>query len=232
MAKQRPRRRTHALLAHKPASVTQGHITVSPLSPKREKRQRAILACARDAFADRGYHAVTIEEIVQRTGIARGTFYLYFEDKRAILSALLDAFLARITACIEPVDLEDSERSALEQLRANLQRVTQLVLDEPAMVRILLRSATQVDGAFDAKRDAFYQTLNQYLEETVAAGQAAGLVRLGERPWLRSMGMGALQQLFLERVEGQLSGDAEALTEGILAFLLQGLLTASMQGHP
>ena len=50
---------------------------------KPERRQQ-ILTVARDVFARRGYHAAKIDDIVAAAGIARGTFYLYFEDKRAI----------------------------------------------------------------------------------------------------------------------------------------------------
>ena len=48
--------------------------------PKAERRQQ-ILTVARDVFARRGYHQSTIDDIVAEAGVARGTFYLYFEDK-------------------------------------------------------------------------------------------------------------------------------------------------------
>jgi len=47
--------------------------------PKNERRQQ-ILSVAREAFAKRGYHQTTIDDIVALAGVARGTFYLYFED--------------------------------------------------------------------------------------------------------------------------------------------------------
>jgi len=53
--------------------------------PKNERRQQ-ILSVAREAFAKRGYHQTTIDDIVVQAGVARGTFYLYFEDKRAVFS--------------------------------------------------------------------------------------------------------------------------------------------------
>ena len=56
---------------------------------KNERRQQ-ILLHARDVFARRGYHAAKIDEIVGAAGVARGTFYLYFEDKRAIFEEIVD----------------------------------------------------------------------------------------------------------------------------------------------
>ncbi|MDP9001704.1 MAG: TetR/AcrR family transcriptional regulator, partial [Myxococcota bacterium] len=62
---------------------------------KPERRQQ-ILNVARDVFARRGYHNAKIEDIVTAAGIARGTFYLYFEDKRSIFEEIVDRTIARL----------------------------------------------------------------------------------------------------------------------------------------
>jgi AcrR family transcriptional regulator len=74
---------------------------------KAERRQQ-ILNHARDVFALRGYHAAKIEDIVAAAGVARGTFYLYFEDKRAIFEEIVDGVLARIGMTIVRVDPHDA----------------------------------------------------------------------------------------------------------------------------
>jgi AcrR family transcriptional regulator len=48
-----------------------------------------ILAAARDVFVEMGYGAVTVRDIVRRTGLASGTFYNYFPDKESVLRALM-----------------------------------------------------------------------------------------------------------------------------------------------
>ena len=62
-------------------------------SGKREQnkaRNRAeILAAARDVFAEIGYDAASIRDVVARTDLAPGTFYNYFPDKRSVLVALV-----------------------------------------------------------------------------------------------------------------------------------------------
>ncbi len=55
---------------------------------KLEKREKIILA-ARDEFSLKPYDEVSINEIVSRSNISRGSFYLYFEDKWDIYSHLL-----------------------------------------------------------------------------------------------------------------------------------------------
>src|SRR5438552_1828440 len=60
----------------------------------REERRAQVLATARRLFAERGYHNTSISEIIAACRIARGTFYLYFESKRAIFDELLDDLFA------------------------------------------------------------------------------------------------------------------------------------------
>ena len=61
---------------------------------KRERtkasNRAAILDAARDVFAELGYDAATVRDIVRGTDLASGTFYNYFPDKEAVLRALLE----------------------------------------------------------------------------------------------------------------------------------------------
>lgn len=50
----------------------------------------AILAAGRDAFADLGYGAAGVRDIVRRTELAPGTFYNYFPGKAAVFRALVE----------------------------------------------------------------------------------------------------------------------------------------------
>ena len=50
----------------------------------------AILRAAREVFADLGYGAASVRDIVRRTDLATGTFYNYFPDKEAVFRALVD----------------------------------------------------------------------------------------------------------------------------------------------
>ncbi len=53
------------------------------------RRTRARLANAGLAvFADRGYHAARVDDIVRRARASHGTFYLYFTNKEDLLGAL------------------------------------------------------------------------------------------------------------------------------------------------
>jgi AcrR family transcriptional regulator len=57
-------------------------------SPRREETRRALLDAAATLFAENGYHATSVPDIVQAAGVGHGTFYEYFKSRRAILLAL------------------------------------------------------------------------------------------------------------------------------------------------
>ncbi len=50
----------------------------------------AILDAARGVFAEHGYEAASVRDIIRRTDLASGTFYNYFPDKDTIFVALIE----------------------------------------------------------------------------------------------------------------------------------------------
>jgi AcrR family transcriptional regulator len=57
-------------------------------SPRREETRGALLDAAATLFAENGYHATSVPDIVQAAGVGHGTFYEYFRSRRDILLAL------------------------------------------------------------------------------------------------------------------------------------------------
>jgi AcrR family transcriptional regulator len=65
-----------------------------PLGGKREltkaQNRAAIVEAAREVFAELGYDAAAVRDVIRRTDLASGTFYNYFPDKEAVFRAMLD----------------------------------------------------------------------------------------------------------------------------------------------
>lgn len=56
----------------------------------KEHNRRAIIDAARHVFAELGYDAASVRDVVRRTSLASGTFYNYFPDKESLFRAVLD----------------------------------------------------------------------------------------------------------------------------------------------
>lgn len=192
--------------------------------PKLQRRQE-ILAAARDVFARRGYHQTTIDDIVAEAGVARGTYYLYFEDKRAVFSDLIDRFSQRLSMAIVRIVPDDPQNSVDEQVHENLRIILGVCLAERAMTKILFTDAAGIDSAFDRKLQNFYDTVVQLLTESLKEGQGLGIVRDGEPRVLAYLTLGALKELLYQAVTLGLSEEsADVLTQQMYSFLSEGYL--------
>jgi AcrR family transcriptional regulator len=204
--------------------VARAKVPRRPAIAKAERRQQ-ILAAARDLFAKRGYHQTTIDDIVAQAGVARGTFYLYFEDKRAIFSDLIDRFSSQLAVAIVRIVVDDPGVGVAAQVRENIRRIVGTCLGDRAMTKILFTDSTGIDPQFDRKLANFYDSMVGLLTETLKDGQALGIVRDGEPRVLAYLALGALKELLYQAVTlGLAEESADVLTQQIFTFLCEGCL--------
>src|SRR5438309_2057074 len=60
-----------------------------------ERSRRELLTAAAHVFAERGYAAATVGEIIRRAKLSKGTFYWHFASKEELFAELLDERLDR-----------------------------------------------------------------------------------------------------------------------------------------
>jgi len=191
---------------------------------KPERRQQ-ILNVARDVFARRGYHNAKIEDIVAAAGVARGTFYLYFPDKRTIFEEIVDRTIARLGMSIVRVDPHDAAHSVADQVRDNIRRVVRILLEDRATTKILLSDALGVDPAFDRKLLSFYDEMANVLEQSLRDGQALGVVvAKGDVRLMSWLAMGALKEVLFQVVQRGAEYEEDPLVDGTFALLRAGFL--------
>src|ERR1700722_13034180 len=97
---------------------------------EREARREQVLRHAKRMFARKGYHRTNISEIIARARIARGTFYLYFQNKRELFEELLEKIVSELSTRILRIKVGPDRTTPVEQLRDNLRRVVSFVLHE------------------------------------------------------------------------------------------------------
>jgi AcrR family transcriptional regulator len=81
-----------------PAANARHKKALKPFSPrqaKKQQRQQQILAAAFRVFAAQGYEAARLDEVAERAGIAKGTIYLYFRDKKQLFRAVVRSLLQK-----------------------------------------------------------------------------------------------------------------------------------------
>lgn len=63
--------------------------SMSTVEGKKQEKRRALLDAAYELFLERGTAKTSVEDITSRAKVGKGTFYLYFQDKGAVMQALL-----------------------------------------------------------------------------------------------------------------------------------------------
>ena len=74
---------------------------------KGERRKQELLQIAYRMFISRGYEHTCVDEIIQEAGIAKGTFYYYFETKEQMLEEVIGMMIDRETEAARQILMAD-----------------------------------------------------------------------------------------------------------------------------
>jgi AcrR family transcriptional regulator len=71
-----------------------GHLTIGTLEKKQARAvtHDLIKKCAVELFEKQGVEETSVNQIVHRAGVAKGTFYLYFESKDELIDAVFERY--------------------------------------------------------------------------------------------------------------------------------------------
>lgn len=115
---------------------------------KGERSKRKIFSVAIQLFIRKGYDNVTVDEIVEQAQVAKGTFYIYFPTKAALIAYLFSDYDYLYTDFYEELDKNEP---AQDQLLS--------------MVRKVL-AVTKNDIGYDLTRIAYQYQLENHIDST------------------------------------------------------------------
>jgi TetR/AcrR family transcriptional regulator, mexJK operon transcriptional repressor len=141
-----------------------------PIVPKQERAQQkrnAVLESGYTLFIEKGYEQTTAKEIASHAGVATGTFYRYFSDKRQLLMALLEK---RIDSLMPPEPTwltNDPEGQLASLLKAYDERLKKMGLQR-VLPELLHKDSELAEVVAEARKKIFfriYSGLKQASEE-------------------------------------------------------------------
>ncbi|MCP5070837.1 MAG: TetR/AcrR family transcriptional regulator [bacterium] len=200
---------------------------------RREETRAAILAASRQVFRTRGYHHSSIADIVKATDVARGTFYLYFENKQDVLHELLQAFLADIRVQVLRISTEPSALAPILQVRANFSRILACIEAHEDVATIFFGSEATLDGDSRDSIDAFWAQVEGMVEDALSVGQTLGLVRKSDRATTAVAALGAVRAVLARMLRSRASDDPgsfgtpDQLVDELIFFVLRGILAGT-----
>jgi AcrR family transcriptional regulator len=183
---------------------------------RREQRRSTILAAATQVFKDKGYHATSVNDIIDAAQIARGTFYLYFTSKRDVFAELSSTFLALIRGSVRKISLDPGDGEPLAQMRANFRRVMNTVLEHSDLATIMLRGDAG-DAEARAQMAPFYDQVIDLIGQAMRVGRSLGIARDCDDEVIAVAALAGLKEVLgrmLEARQLRPEGDLAASTPG------------------
>lgn len=144
-----------------------------------ERRRQDIIEAAYEIFAEQGYHATGVADIVARLDIGHGTFYRYFENKRDVLDHVVDYGVAQLLSSVVTDELPQarSREELREQLTALGHRIfTEISDNDPRLLRLILLEVTAIDAALLQRVLGMIETINVLIAPLIDNGVRRGFL--------------------------------------------------------
>lgn len=185
--------------------------------------RESLLAAAEELLTQEGWKGATMERLAQAVGIAKGTVYNYFRDKRELLWAVVERNTANLRHLVASLDVEKGDPVAL------LTRVLEETLSGFHRDRHVIAALIQAyheDRELGHDCAAHHPPLTEvrtFIRKVIARGAAEGIFRpvdptLGEAV-VNATIVGLAKQLVFDKLDIPGEGFAEA----VKTILLQGL---------
>ena len=165
---------------------------------KKDAKRTAMMQAAVQVFAEKGYHAATVRDIVKQADVAIGTFYFYFPDKETLFVHLYEETADFLLQTIDQA--VRGRKELVQQLSYGIQAYLNIAIFEPAVVQLLLVGGVGAVPSLQAKRTTFRERM----------------VRLWQRPLDQAIDAGVIPNQNSRRVAEAFAG---AFDEVILQLL-------------
>lgn len=132
-----------------------------PLIPKQERAQLKrdlLLKSGHELFILNGYEHTTAKEIAAHAGVATGTFYRYFSDKRQLLMSLLEDQIEMLMPPEPKWGVSDPETTLASLLEAHDKRIKEMGMQR-VLPELLAKDTEFVEVLAAAKRKIFNRIL-------------------------------------------------------------------------
>jgi TetR/AcrR family transcriptional regulator of autoinduction and epiphytic fitness len=124
------------------AAAAESRAASGRVARRRDRRKAEIVRTATEILSASGYQGMSLEEVAERTDIAKATLYHYFSSKDDLVAAALEALTQEVLRRLAERQAAAAGASAAETLRA--------LVDE--QVLILTETAPEVAAVFSWPR--------------------------------------------------------------------------------
>jgi AcrR family transcriptional regulator len=140
------------------------------------RKQQRILSAALTEFAEEGYAGASVNAIVKRVGISKGSLFNYFSDKRGLFHFVFERALGTVKDYLKTVRDETSEDDLFTRLEKSLLAGVAFIRSHPRVFKIYLRvlfenALPDRNSLIKSIRQSSIEYLVEFLETAKARGE-------------------------------------------------------------
>lgn len=143
-----------------------------------EEKQKRILETALEEFSAKGYEGASINLIVSRLSIAKGSIYQYFTDKKSLFLYIFDYAVELVRKSLKQVKSETENAPVFERIKKSLLTGIDFIERHPLIFRIYLKMMFEREAPF---RQELLQRIrlfsSEYLTSLLLEGREKGEIR-------------------------------------------------------
>ncbi len=188
-------------------------------SPEHAEAQRnRILRAAEHCFIEHGFHAASIANISEKAGMSAGLIYRYFENKNAIILAIIDQQLKERRADIAKMRADFDFVGRMEEMFACWQKCDGSVMN-PALFLEMSAEASREPQIAQALAQADKLTRADFREWLKSRAEAQGLEVSDQEVRMRAIALQCFIEGLLVRAIREPDRDMSELHSAVKLFL-------------
>ena len=143
-----------------------------------EERRRNILDIAGEEFSQKGFEGASLNAIIQKSKISKGSMYYYFEDKEDLYLTVLKQAMSDFAELVGGIATGTYTDDFWDDIREFYTRVLEVSFARPELISLVggyfsLSGNKYGSGTFVT----FYLQIMAYIENIIIRGQEMGAVR-------------------------------------------------------
>ena len=159
-----------------------------------DERREQLLDAAERVLLDRGLAATTVADVADAADVAKGTLYLYFDSKDALLAGLRARYLARFTSAIS-ASVAGSGSAPLKRLDRFITGLFEFSINNQQLHHLLFHQAGfSEEDAFAGAREV--------LENLISDGVADGTMQAKDAHGAASFVLHGLHGVLVDALHG------------------------------
>ncbi len=196
-------------------------VTEPPAKPRRGSVKQRVLESAVTLFAERGYDATSVSDIVEHAGVTKGAMYHYFTAKEDLL---LEIYRPLLNEQITNLDtIMAANLTATERIRRISQSTIETTASRAREVAVFSRDSTRLGAAGLEELQHQWQRYQDTVRGVIREGQASGEFSNIASPLVISWALFSISNSIPSWFNPEGAKSATEIAEEFSSFILAGL---------